>query len=178
MYDEIASELGEEMAGPKPSEGFEYQSAEGSFAREKLGRAARAVYEALVAAGATKFRVRYDGGYDEGFSHPDAVTFAGRERSIEEVAAELGRGGALSKKLRETAGKDSSWGNAAELYGGASDEQTITYALDELAHELASKLLGDGYGTGEYQLYGAFTADLGSGEIVDHEDAEKPLEME
>jgi len=44
----------------------------------------------------------------------------------------------------------------------------------ELAEELASKLLGDGYGTGELSLYGAFKVDLISGAIEDDQNAKMP----
>jgi hypothetical protein len=65
------------------------------------------------------------------------------------------------------------WGNAAELYARATPAQAAQYALDELATELANRLLGEGFGTGECELYGAFTADLQTGELVDDPDARK-----
>jgi hypothetical protein len=43
---------------------------------------------------------------------------------------------------------------------------------------LAVKLLGLGFGTGEYDMYGAFTADFRSGELIDDPNAVKPAEME
>ena len=178
IYDEVAEELGPDaMPGGRPSGAFEYESAEAQFKPEKLGPVARVMYDALVADGARKFYVTYDGGYDEGFSHPGDLFFgddAGERRSPEIVKRKLAADVALVVRLRAAAGKDSMWGNATELYVKASDAEAVGYALDELAHEVASRLLGDGYGTGEYQLYGAFTADLRTGEIVDHEDAPKP----
>ncbi|NNJ24930.1 hypothetical protein [Alienimonas chondri] len=44
--------------------------------------------------------------------------------------------------------------------------------LDELAHALAVSLLMEGYGTGEYEMFGAFTADLATGALTDLKDAE------
>jgi hypothetical protein len=44
-----------------------------------------------------------------------------------------------------------------------NDDLLAKYALDDLAHSLASRLLGNGFGTGEYELCGAFTANLRPG---------------
>jgi hypothetical protein len=177
IYDEIVSELGVEAApGGRPSEDFQYESAEASFTRDDLGPGARAVYDALVGAGATQFLVKYDGGYDEGFSHPAAARFGEQEHSIEAVAKQLANP-KLVKRLVEAAGGSSAWGNASEMYAKASEHEAVRYGLEELAHELASRLLGDGFGTGEYQLYGEFTADLKTGKITDHKDVQKPKDM-
>ena len=167
-FDEMASELGDDFPlGERPSGGFEYQSAEGKFDWAKLEPAARAIRDALLAAGAEKFRVRYDGGFDEGFSHPDLLHFGDRQQSAKEVSEQLATP-ALLAQLKQS----------GPSFKEVSGSRAVMYGLDELAHQLASRLLGDGYGTGEYELYGAFTADLKSGEIVDHEDAPKPNEME
>ena len=182
IFDEIMGEVDESdlppgFADQRPSGEFEYQPAAARFDPGKLGHVARVMLEALRAAGATGFRVRYDGGYDEGFAHPDAVRFGGHPREASQVMTEI-TSPALVGAIRAAAGRDSVWGNAAEMYGEASDDVAVSYALEELAHELACRLLGDGYGTGEYQLYGAFTADLESGEITDHPDAGKPSEID
>jgi hypothetical protein len=177
IYDEFVSELDPEDPPPRPSGEFEYEHAAAEFDPEKLGRVARWTLDALLAAGVTEFHVRYDGGYDEGFAHPDAVRIGGYLKSAEEARDVLATPARVAE-LRGVVGKDSVWGNAAELYARASDREAIGYALDELAFELSSRLLGDGFGTGEYQLYGAFTANLETGEIVDHEDAAKPADME
>jgi hypothetical protein len=58
------------------------------------------------------------------------------------------------------------------------DRAIVADALNDLAHEIASVLLGEGFGTGEYQLYGAFTADLKSGAITDDAKAKRPKGME
>jgi len=173
-YEELAAEVDPEFLPEKPPSGeFEYEPASGRFQPEELGPVSRLVLDALRAAGATRFRVRYDGGYDEGFANPEALIFGEEARSVDEAARDLGAGD-LVPRLREAAGRKSMWGNAAELYQEASPEQSLRFAIDELAYDLASGLLGGGFGTGEYQLYGAFTADLVSGEIIDHPDAPKP----
>jgi hypothetical protein len=167
-YDEMASELGDDFPlGDRPSGGFEYESAEGKFNWAKLEPGARVIRDALLAAGAERFRVRYDGGFDEGFAHPDLLYFGDRQRGAKEVCEQLATPELLAQLQQ-----------SGPSFADAGGTQAALYALDELAHQLASRLLGDGYGTGEYELYGAFTADLKTGEIVDHEDVEKPASLE
>lgn len=177
-YDEIASELGDEVdIGERPSGDFEYSSTEAKFDWKKLSPAAAVIRQALLAAGAKRFRVCYDGGYDEGFAHSDQIQLVDRQLSAQEAAKKLASP-SLLEQVQKAVATGSRWAHSAEYYKDVSAEQAFKSALDELAHELASRLLGDGYGTGEYQLYGAFTADLETGDIVDHEDAAKPSEME
>lgn len=181
-FDEWAENLGSEVdLGNRPTGDWEYESAEAQFKPAKLGPVARAMLDALLAARATAFRVRYDGGYDEGFSHPDTLTFGeggGRTiRPADAVIKDLATP-ALAAQIRTAMSKDKSWKHSAETYATSKDADVVHAALDDLAHTFASRLLGDGFGTGEYQLYGAFTADLKTGQIVDHEDAEKPSELE
>jgi hypothetical protein len=168
-YDEMLEELGPGViSGERPSGEFEYEASTATFDFKKLGKASRVIYEAMRAAGATAFRVRYDGGYDEGFAHPDAVTFGGGDvRPAARVIEEL-TGPDLVERLKRSADPDRA----------APPGKAVTYAFDEFAHELASKLLGAGYGTGEYELYGAFTADLTSGEITDDPEAKRPPDVE
>jgi hypothetical protein len=175
-FAEMASELGDDVAG-EPTGEFEYESAEAQFKAAKLSPVGRVLLDSLRAAGATAFKVRYDGGYDEGFSHPEALRFGeDGEYPIADAIPKL-VAPALVAALRTAAGEKSMWGNAQEMYRKASDHEVLKYALDELAQDLASRLLGDGYGTGEYSLYGAFTADLASGQITDHEDVERPPDL-
>ena len=183
-FDEILEEIDESDLPPgfaeqRPTGAFEYRPAEAAFDPGTLGPVARVVLDALRAAGATRFRVRYDGGHDEGFSHPDAVQFGrdGAPRAAEEVQKQIASP-ALIAAVRAAAGADSVWGNATEMYAKASDVEAAGHALYELAYELASLLLGEGFGTGEYELYGAFTADLITGEITDDPDAAKPPEVD
>ena len=177
-YDEIVEELGPEAfpagAGPRPSGAFEYEAAEAAFDPRKLGGPAAAALDALLALGATRFRVTYDGGYDEGFSNPDTVWVGDDPRPAAVVAKELAKPGPVALLRAAGKGPDSMHGNPGDLYARLPDAEVARSALDELAHELASKLLGDGFGTGEYQLYGAFTADLRTGRMTDDPDARKP----
>ena len=172
-------ELGDDSdLGEAPSGAFEYESAEAKFNFAKLGPIPRIVFEALRAAGATAFRVRYDGGYDEGFSHPDAIFFGDEDQSPRDVMAKLCTPEFVAM-LRGSAASDSIWGNAKELYANGSAADVGCYALDELAEAFSSRLLGDGFGNRRISGFmGAFTADLTTGEIVDHEGVERPLDME
>jgi hypothetical protein len=163
-YDEMLSELDSDAVEslPRPTGGFEYESAEAQFKPAKLGPVAKALLDELIERQATAFRACYDGGYDEGFAHPDYVAFGDQRRDVSAVAQELANSPLPAFAVRAAA-STRRYGSYAEL----DDLRVIRSAFDELAHELASLLLGDGYGTGEYQLYGAFTADLVTGRIAD-----------
>lgn len=175
-YDAIMSEMPEEMSGvmgPRPSGEFEYSDAVESFVAENLGPVATVALSALRALGATEFRVRYDGGCDEGFAYPDSLRLSGDVRTAAQVANDLAAP-ELIARIREAAARHSVWYNATEMYGSATPAQAVMYALDELAGEMATMLLGEGFGTGECELYGAFTANLDTGELVDDPNATKP----
>lgn len=175
-FDEILSEMGDDLppdfADKRPSDDFEYEPAETRFDPAALEPPARAILDALLARGATTFRVRYDGGYDEGFAHPESITFDQTTRPAEAVADDLATPEIVAQLRKAAASRP--YNN----YEDVNDTTLARYAVDELAHALASKLLGDGYGTGEYQLYGAFTADLRTGQITDDPAAPKPADME
>jgi hypothetical protein len=174
-YDEMFDELGPDaVGGERPTDEFVYEGAEAKLEPKKLGDGARLMHDALRDAGATAFRVRYDGGFDEGFSHADAVLFGARQASVDEALGKVSDA-KLVLALRESM-KKQPW--SADRAESASDAEVLRDALDELAHEIASLLLGDGFGTGEYQLYGALTADLKTGKITDDEKAARPADME
>jgi hypothetical protein len=177
-YDDILDELEPEKPRPERGpDGFMYFPASEACSVEKLGSVARLMLDHVKAAGATAFRVRYDGGCDEGFAHPEAFHFGDTARTANEVLAGL-VSAELVEEIRNAAAQGSMWYNAVQMYTEESPSGAVTSALDELTMELASCLLGEGFGTGEGELYGAFTADLHSGEIVDDRNAVKPAEME
>ena len=170
MFDEILSEvdpddLPEGFADKRPGDEFEYEKAEATFTSKKLERVAKFVHQTLLDMGATEFRVRYDGGYDEGFAYPEYVVIGKEKRPVAKLVADF-------KKLIPQIRAESKKGRSDYLKD-IVDKQVSEYAIDQLAHELASLLLGEGYGTGEYELYGAFTADLKSGKITDDPKAKK-----
>jgi hypothetical protein len=174
-FDEMLEELGPDVVqGDRPTDDFVYESAKAKFVPKKFAKRPQMMLSALLAAGATAFRVSYDGGFDEGFSHPQAVVFGAKERTIKQTLDEVGSA-ELAGELRESMKKDK-W--SADRAKTEPDRAIVTDALNDLAHEIASVLLGDGYGTGEYQLYGAFTADLKTGAITDDATAKRPRGME
>lgn len=168
MMEEVGDELPPEMAAQRPSGEFEYQSAEATFDPAEFEPTTRLVYDALVAKGVTSFRVSYDGGYDEGFAHAQSFEINGRTVAADDMAEQIGDSG-LVKQVRALAEKQQ-----YNPFQNEPDDLAAKYTLDELAHVLASQLLGDGYGTGEYELYGAFTANFASHAIVDDPKATKP----
>ena len=110
---------------------YTYQPGEGSFTVAEMGLAARKTYEALVTLGATGIRATFDGGYDEGFAYF--------------VAAHLAEGavpvGEVVDRLIATTG---------ETFG--TTRAAVASQLDDLAADLATYLVGTGFGTGEYAL--------------------------
>jgi hypothetical protein len=147
---------------------FKYEEAKATFRPKKLEKVSQVTLDALLGMEATHLRVRYDGGYDEGFAYTDHVQIGKTKRKSDDVIKSLvkaGCGGKIRKVERKL---------LQDYYGKKlSDAMAAEHGLDTLAHELASLLLGEGYGTGEYELYGAFTVDLMSGKIVDDPKAKK-----
>jgi hypothetical protein len=175
-YDEFISEMDPEELPPdfvenRPSGDWEYDAASDRFEPEKLGAVSRAMLEILRGAGATGFRVRYDGGYDEGFAQPDVLLFGEQARTVGEIARELATPELIARIL-----KAADPNHTARMAGVGVGDQ-MQGALDELAGELAVTLLGSGFGTGEGELYGAFVADLNSGDLVDDPHAAKPEQV-
>jgi hypothetical protein len=133
-----------------------------------------AVYAALLARGAARFRVTYDGGHDEGFAHADAVWFGDAARPADAVAADLAGDAALVAAL-DAAGRErhAAWVaryNMPQMRYAFDDQtpaQVVRDVLDELAQNVAGSLLGDGFGTGECSIFGACIVDLRTNRIED-----------
>ena len=161
---------------PRPSAGFDYEPAEGTFDPATLAGPVAVVYGLLTECGMTRFRGTYDGGHDEGFAHADTVWFGDDPQPITAVSDVLAAAPGCHARLLEAAREPhgSHWGDAAHVYGGDTPALAVGRALDELADAMASALLGDGYGTGEYELYGAFVVTLPGGRIEDDPAAGPP----
>lgn len=143
-----------------PPEAYRYKDV-----KERMSDSAQLIREVLLALGATEFHVDYDGGSDEGFAHPDAFRVAGELRPVDAVITDLVRP-EIVRKLREGAPYPH------HVYAQQrSDRQIIEYGVEELAEECAARLLGRGYGTGEYEMYGTFVVDLRTLEMSDDENA-------
>jgi len=54
----------------------------------------------------------------------------------------------------------------------SDSEQLRFFVLERLCEEWAEMLLGRGYGTGEYSMYGAFTVDLDTCTVTDDSNAD------
>lgn len=115
---------------------------------------------ALRQMGGRRVHCVYDGGNDEGFAW---------FRSLETPEGEL----SLDELCRRLAGT----GVIEQLHPGHSRDEsdllrnTLEYSLPE---EWAALLLGEGFGTGPFSMYGAFTVDLENLTIHDDRDANVP----
>jgi hypothetical protein len=110
----------------------------------------------LRKAGVRRVYCRYDGGHDEGFAWPDYFDMQdGGRISPRDLAGRL-RGAGLADRL-----------SAAGAMNLDAFTETDLDVLRRLCFEWASLLLGDGYGTGEYSMYGAFMVDLDACTISD-----------
>ncbi len=120
---------------------------------------------ALSEAGAKHVYCRYDGGNDEGFAWLDHVaTHTGEKLSGKDIAARLtGRG--LASRMA-----------AAGLLYAPPDDADVAFlqslVADGFAIDCALLLLGSGFGTGPFYLYGAFTVDLEACTITDDRNAD------
>lgn len=125
----------------------------------------------LVNLGVTRAYCRYDGGNDEGFAWLDHVVTAGGETiGCDTLVAQLAQTPVAASILAEDqAGK--------HAHPETTAEELVRYAIrDELAIFGAAILLGEGYGTGPLVLYGAFTMDFTTGQIIDDANAEAIVE--
>jgi hypothetical protein len=169
-FDEMGLELDERdpdnLHEAPASGGFSYEPATGRFEVKGLNEVARRALEALRGVGAGRLRVTYDGGYDEGFAQAASVTINGVATSAADVAKLL------------ASSEFATWLRDRPKGVNPRDDfewiRTVPDAIDELAFQIASVLLGEGYGTGEYELYGALDADLTTGQITDDKHATKP----
>jgi hypothetical protein len=127
------------------------------------------VVPALSTAGVRSVYCRYDGGNDEGFAWLDHATTDTGERLDPAMLAKRLADTDLVARL-EAAGLIGSYA----LGEPAGEVEGI--ARDGIAIDFAVRLLGNGFGTGPYWLYGAFTADLAAGTITDDRRAEPVAE--
>lgn len=121
----------------------------------KAETAAARIATALSEIGAVRAYIRYDGGNDEGFAWFDHCAFKdGSKRDANGVAKDL-----------EAAGVEP----GIEAFDGR--RWPVRSVLDDVVASMwAVRLLGEGYGTGEYVMYGAFSVDLESGLVSDDPD--------
>lgn len=160
---------------PSPDSAFRYEPLSSHFKAEDVDGVAAVALGLIRAAGVGRMRVRYDGGNDEGFAHADDMWINGERKSLGEVL-NLVTTPANVEAIRVAAGgpDTSQWYKADNFHRRAEPRRFISNVLDELADLIVTELLGSGYGTGEYEMYGALIIDLETGEINDDPDAERP----
>jgi hypothetical protein len=152
-----------------PGEGGEvYESAEAVVPFVRVDAWISEIRRTLVELDYATLIVRYDGGCDEGFAYFHRAQRAdGSAASPDEVAKQL-----LATPFAVHAEPKAGLHGLPQV-GGAyvpddcSPAERIGFLMDEFAHHAASKLLGEGYGTGEYTLRGWFRLELDSGRAVD-----------
>ena len=123
------------------------------------------VVPALKAAGVRSVYCRYDGGNDEGFAWFDHyATVSGALVAADLVGEKLQeiRIGEMLPKIVTNLPNEA--GALGHYIGGI------------LSHYWSSMLLGSGFGTGEYVMYGAFIADLDKCTIIDDPKADPVVE--
>src|SRR5262245_28373791 len=133
---------------------------------ERRGQHAIALFvAALREIGARRLYCRYDGGNDEGFAWLDHAELRSGERlEAKALAARLAGTQLLERLADARLGRhQQGWTRTSNVHGAMA----VT-----LVPELAGRLLGPGYGTGSFCMYGAFTVDLDTCTIADDRNAE------
>ncbi len=141
------------------------QSQEAAVRRQKLFSV---MVPALRQMGGRRVHCVYDGGNDEGFSWFGSLETAERKLSLDEVCLRL-VGAGLIDKLQEA-----DWLHQSTDHPRDESEvlrDAVEYSLPE---EWAALLLGEGFGTGPFSMYGAFTVDLETLTIQDDRHASVP----
>lgn len=116
----------------------------------KVENCAAQLAEEMVKLGAVKAVVRYDGGNDEGFAwFEHCIMQDGSSCSADELARDL-----------EAAG----YVRPADFYTGGSLREFLE---DVIGQTWSWRLLGTGWGTGPFVLFGAFSVDLKTGVVTD-----------
>lgn len=117
--------------------------------------------------GGRRVRCAYDGGNDEGFAWVVALETETESILIEDLVNRLEAVGLADRLV------------AAGLLSPPREDQMEKKQLSDfllygLADSWAIKLLGEGFGTGEFSMYGAFTVDLENRTIHDDRNATPP----
>ena len=124
---------------------------------------------ALQRIGAEQLICGYDGGNDEGFAWLRTVKTTDAKLSPKQAAEKMLATGVVQQM------RDLGMVRDSPDYP-QTDEQVIENSLEGLVEELAVMLLGEGFGTGNFQMYGAFTVDLQELTITDDPDATMPTD--
>jgi hypothetical protein len=121
---------------------------------------------ALLQIGGRRVYCRYDGGNDEGFAWFDSLELQDNQRiDLNAVARRL-----YDIQVHETLrAADVELRDPFMLSGSdsPSEQGAVKSFVELLCNDWATLLLGRGYGTGEYSMFGAFTVDLEARTITD-----------
>ena len=132
---------------------------------ERRDRFLSIVIPAFREAGVVRVYFRYDGGSDEGFVWVDRFELRdGQRLSFEAMSPKL-----LAAKLVEKLEAADVFKHWQEAPAEAKLRGVFDGWLDVI---WADMLLGQGFGTGEFSMYGAFTVDLDACTITDDPNAE------
>lgn len=132
----------------------------------------RVLLPALREIGIRRLYCRYDGGNDEGFSWLDhGATVTGEIFDFETLLEKLAANGVDEKVPRQPFVLHLSAGTSPSPADLLRDN--LRYALSDV---WATLLLGRGFGTGEYSMFGAFVVDLEQCMVVDDPDADPIVE--
>ncbi|NEQ23473.1 MAG: hypothetical protein F6K28_30835 [Microcoleus sp. SIO2G3] len=134
-----------------------YEPASAHFQPEDLEPDSRIVFDELIRLGVKEVRCHYNGGGDEGFAYFDEAISEGGAIGQLDLERQLFNTLLASRRF------DVSWRND---YCSSAAER-VRFYLEAFAGELATKLLGGSYGTGELSIRGAFTVNLETGAIAD-----------
>ena len=128
----------------------------------------RIVVEGLQRIGGTHVHCGYDGGNDEGFAWFLSLTTTDGGISLDDCCSKLLGLGCLGKLREEGLVHENPRWPKSDL------EQMKNFVQYWLVEEWATRMLGYGFGTGEFQMFGSFTVDLQKLTITDDRAAEIP----
>ena len=133
----------------------------------------------LRKTGVRRVYCRYDGGNDEGFAWLDSVEMQDGERIAAAALPPRLRDARFFDRLRAARVLRQSnmiYDNPRFDIGSLPDPQKLDHIFRDLCNEWATMLVGEGFGTGEYSMYGAFTVDLETRAITDDRSADPIVE--
>jgi hypothetical protein len=123
---------------------------------------------ALRQLGGRRVHCVYDGGNDEGFAWFGSLETADGSLKLEEVCGQLAGTGLKDELLQ------AEWLHERPDHPRAEAEVLRDVIEHSLPEEWSVLLLGWGFGTGAFSMYGAFTVDLENCTITDDRDASVP----
>ena len=156
----------DDLSGPRMPAVFNGGYSGNAVHDEYMQQLIAVIVPAMRDHGVRRVYCRYDGGHDEGFAWLESVEMEDGSRVNADAFIERLTDGRLQDAI----------GEVRTMPGGVTMSDLQENIRRELADEWATMLLGRGYGTGEYSMYGAFTVDLVACTIVDDPNAKPESE--